>query len=709
MPRQAGTAIENNFKNGLITQATGLNFPENACTETQNCIFNFDGSVDRRLGFDFEDNFATKTINRTNSVVTTYLWKNVSGNGDINLVVVQVGATLYFYNVDSSTSTSLGALVTTVALSNVSGAPTAETIEAQFASGNGLLFVTHPYCEPMYITYVSSTLTATSTNITLKIRDLEGDTTDVSTITSRPTGARTGITKAHLYNLYNQGWNLANLNTWDGSQTTMPSNADVMWAFKNASDAFDMATLANVINGNSPAPKGHYITTLSATDRNTQVSTDDGTTITTVTESNTSFYRPSTCAFFAGRAFYAGIQYSPFNTRIYFSQIIQRTEQYGWCYQQNDPTSESNFDLLADDGGVISIPEAGTIIKLFAIIGGLVVFAQKGIWLITGSTGIGFTAIDYTVQKLSAIANLSAKSFVDIGGRPSWWATEGIYLLSSDQSGNPSVQSLTFDKVKDYYDSIPTDSKSNAKGSFNYVTGVAQWIFRSTASGTANEDYEFDTVLNLNMGTGAFYPWTIPSSSVSINSIVLLDGTTGNLTSANVVDDSANLVIDDSGNQVIAFSSTNSGVIPQFAYLVSYASGGSYKFTFAAARNTDYVDWFQYDDTGTNYTSYFVSGYKIRGDALRKWTNNFLTLYSRNDTTTQFYIQGLWDYATSSTTKRWSAAQLITNSATNYGYLSHRSKIRGSGKALQFYIYSKVGIPFSIIGWSAFDTADTSP
>src|SRR5690349_19732939 len=97
MARQAAVSVENNFSRGLITEASGLNFPENACTETYNCEFNLDGSVNRRLGFDFEANYETKTINRTNSVVRPYLWKNVAGNGDVTLLVVQVGLTIYFY------------------------------------------------------------------------------------------------------------------------------------------------------------------------------------------------------------------------------------------------------------------------------------------------------------------------------------------------------------------------------------------------------------------------------------------------------------------------------------------------------------------------------------------------------------------------------------------------------------------------------------
>jgi hypothetical protein len=181
MPQQVQFSVENNFANGHITDFTGLNFPENALFDTQNCEINYDGSVNRRLGFDFETGYSTKTINRTNNVVNSYLWRNVSGNGDVSLLVMQVGPTIYFYRTEGD-AFSTGAVSTTVTLTPVSGAPTPETVEAQFSDGNGLLFITHPYCEPMRVSYNTSTDTATATSITLKIRDFEGDTVDANAV-----------------------------------------------------------------------------------------------------------------------------------------------------------------------------------------------------------------------------------------------------------------------------------------------------------------------------------------------------------------------------------------------------------------------------------------------------------------------------------------------------------------------------------------------
>lgn len=712
MPRQAGIVVENNFTGGLITQASGLNFPENACVETYNCEFSLDGSVQRRAGIDFETNYTTKTINRDGCAVNSYVWRNVGGNGDVTLIVLQVGATIYFYKTTSS-SLSLGAVSTTVTLTGVAGAPSVITSEATFSDGNGYLFVTHPFCEPMRVSYNTSTDTATATNITIKIRDFEGDTADPYAVSERPTATLAALNVNHKYNLYNQGWlqpvtatatATANLAAWDTSQTTMPSNADIMWTFKNSSDVFSMSTIDNVIRGNTPAPKGHYILTLSNQDRDT-ASGLSGTTATT-----TSYYRPSTSAFWAGRVFYSGIAYNKFNSSIYFTQVVEREEQYGFCYQKNDPTAEDEFDLLPDDGGVIRIQEAGTIYKIGTVPGGLVAWAANGVWFITGSSGLGFTANDYTVQKISTIPTLNASSFVDVLGTWIWWNAEGIYVLASEGGNLPGIQSLTDTKIKSFYDAIPLNSKRYAKGIYDRLAKKVQWVYRSDDTTQITSAYEYDRILNLNTLTGAFFPWTVAEGTPKINGLVLGDVNSGATTLDNVIDGSSNNVIDGSGNQIVAFTTASVSAVPSIKYITSYSSGGSYAFTFADEASSNYLDWFRYDAVGVDYSSYFITGYKTRGNAIKDQQTNWVNIFTRmSDNELQYYFQAIWDFAATGNTGRWSSRQHVIEDDTDYVTRSKRLKVRGHGKTLQFYISSVTGEPLDILGWSSMDSVNAIP
>lgn len=711
MARQATVTVENNFKQGYVTEATGLNFPENACTETFDCIFNVDGTVERRLGFNFENNFSTKTIDRTGAVIQTFLWKNVSGDGDISLMVVQVGGTIYFWDATGA-AVSTGAIASNITLSTylASGAPSPNAVECQFASGDQYLIVTHPYCSPFRVAYDVASQTVTGTAITLQIRDFEGDSADSNAIDTRPTSTLAALDVHHRYNLQNQGWTTTNLTDWDTSQTTMPSNADINYLFKNSSDAFDFTNtqLNKVVTGNTPAPKGHYILTVWDQDR------DTASGLSGVTSKDSSYFRPSTCAFFAGRVFYSGLNYLGFNSDIYFTQIIERNEQYGQCYQANDPTTETFADLLPSDGGVIRIKEAGTVFKLFSISGALAIFASNGVWLVTGSTGLGFTANDYTVQKISSFNTISSQSFVDVAGYPAWWNADGIYILTAGEAGtasNPSIKSLSTSSIKSFYETIPLSAKQHACGYFHTVDGIIQWLFKLTDDEDPVDIYAFSYILNYNVFTNAFYIWRIPDSAVTINSIVVLDGTSGFISEANVVDDSANLVIDDSSNQVVAFTSTAtaSGANPTFKYVTSYLDAGVWKFTFSESNNINFLEWLSYDDVGQDFESTFTTGYKVRGQAIKKFQPTWINLYSDTTEATSYTFQGIWDYALNDGTNRTSSVSTITHSDTDYAFATRRIKVRGHGKALQFKVSSVSGLPFRIVGWSVLDTINALP
>jgi hypothetical protein len=705
MAQKAATLVENSFINGLVTEATGMNFPDKAVTETYDCEFDIDGSVYRRTAIDLEKDFDTKTIDRSSSAIKTYLWQNVAGNGNVTLAVVQVGDTLHFYETNGTGIFSSGEQATTVTLVPVAGAPVPDTVEAQFCDGNGYLIVTHPYCEPMRISYDIDAHTATKTNITIKIRDFEGAAADPYTVADRPNTTLGSLNTSHYYNLYNQGWNATNLAAWDTAQTTLPSNADVMWRFKDSSDNFDATTpsINRITSGNTPAPKGHFVLTLSNQDRNT------ASGLTGVLSTTTGFQRPSACAFFSGRVFYSGINYVGFNSNIYFTQILESTAGYGNAYQVNDPTAEDLFDLLPSDGGVITIPEAGTIIKMFTVPGGLCVFAANGVWFITGSTGLGFTANDYAVLKIADISTISDSSFVNVGGFPAWWNSEGIYIMQGGQT-MPTVKSMTYDTVKTFYDSIPVVSKRYARGFFDKTDGHIRWLYKSEPKSDIEAIYEYDRVLNYNIRTNAFYPWTISPSDVKVHSILSSELVTRPINVDIVAKNNlTDLVVDSLGNQVITYSASGNNDQQFDKYLVSYWDGSNYKFTFANRTDDTYKDWESYDNFGIMYNSYLITGFKLSGTAISKFQTNWVNIYSRLETPVTYNFQGLWDFATTGNTGRWSSSQQITHTDTNYSNTSRRLKVRGHGKALQFKVSSVLDQPFDIIGWSSLQTINSAP
>lgn len=697
MPRSNNIAVQNNFSKGLVTEATGLTFPENACTDTDNCIFDRTGLVTRRFSFDFESQYEENAVTLTGSVVVTYEWRDPAGDGNTIITVQQIGDTLTFYKASTSSSLSSGIIGTTIDLTDFapSGVSTVKDIECQFASGNGDLFVTNPHLNTFYVRYDPDANTVAATQIDLMIRDIiDGDKADILAVDARPAVNFSGLTAFHHYNLLNQSWTDDLLHAWDSAQTDMPANSDVSWYYKNASGDFSFTDVDKFSLGNTPASKGHYIFSVYDIDRDSIV--------TGATSEEIPTERVSTCAFFAGRVFYAGINAQGQNSKILFSQIIQSETQYGLCYQQNDPTSEKLFNLLATDGGVAIIPEIGNVIKMIPYQNSLLIFASNGVWALTGSqgTGLGFTASDYTVSKISEILTLSHTSFVNMEGVPLWWNLQGIYTMAPE--GN-SITSLTYSTIDSFFATVLPDSKRYARGVYDYENKVIRWLYRSTQANNVDERYVYDKILNFDRVTSSFYGWTVDNTKVQLNSITTVVSSGGLLIEEQVVVGVNNVQV--SGVNVVATVADNPTVGYVVKYLVSFNDSGV-QTTFAEhnENNTHYADWFTFDDIGVPYTSYFITGFSVHGQAAKKFQRNYIYLYLVGDEAGTFKIRSRWDYATSGNTGRWGNNQIVTVDEDTYKYVTRRLKLRGQGLACQLYVENNGTEPFGIIGWATLET-----
>lgn len=708
MPRNASSAIENNFTGGFVTQATGLNFPDNACFEMDNVVVSETGYAQRRFGFDFENNFLTNNLVNTEKAQSTYLWKNAAGDGNTNLVVQQNGGMLYFYNTSTATSLSAGLSANSVTLTSFQSSGSTQLNldqnECQYSTGLGYLFVTHPYCDPFYILFNPSDGSFTAAIINFTIRDLTGITEAGVLVNNRPTT----LTVNHEYNIINQGWTPTLYGTFHTAASAYPSNVDVWWTFNDDTDTFNPSTtLASVNGGSSPAPQGFFRLNPWNTSRAATALAQAGVTLslTGTVDQTSGTIRPSATEFHAGRVFYTGVNAPGYNSNIYFSRIIQQVTDAGLCMADDDPTSETLFDFLPSDGGIITIPQAGTIYRLISIGATLLVFAANGVWAISGSTGIGFDATDYAVTVVGLVRSVSATSYVIVDGSVAWWNATGINIVENDPQKGLYIQSMSDDKIKDFYLDIPTQSIRFARGMYNPRTHVIEWLYRTAPFADVTGTYTYDSALLYNTLIGAWYTWTIPTDQVQVNSICVIEGS-GSLTgSNNIVDGSGNLVVDGSGNQVVTFGFSQTQITTTTKYLV-YASGA---FTFAESFNVQYSDWTQFIPGGEDYVSYFVTGYRVKTQGERNAQVNYIFVFNDvTDGTNSYQFQTLWDYANNRNSGRWTQKQTPLLLSGNFDVVRNRLKVRGAGVAAQFKFTSVSGLPFNIIGWSTYDTANAS-
>ncbi len=750
MPRAQQNKVFNTFVKGLITEAGPQTFPENASTDEENCDLFAQGNRRRRLGANLEDNFSLSSQTVAVSTWDTYAisshkWDTVGGDGNTNFLVVQVGDTLYFYDL-ANTPLSGGQKGFTVDLNvfKAAGATEVEKSLVQVENGKGLLFVSGTKIESFFVEFDKDTDSIVSTQIQIEIRDFEG-VDDGLANDEEPTS----LSDSHDYNLKNQGWVPPNEGgtdptaTYFTSQTKYPPNSKQWWTGKNATDDFDPPTLTKFMVGNTLAPKGHFILKAFFKDRATVSGIPS-----LETESVTN--RPAATTFFSGRVWWAGVSGSKFNGNIYFNQILEGTTNIGKCYQINDPTSEDLNSLLSSDGGIIVIPEIGRVLKLFSMQDALIVLADNGVWSISGPEG-AFRATDFTVSKVSSVGIDSAESVVDVEGVPVWWGKTGINSMKQNEvTFRFGVINLSKDTVQTFYEDIPALSKVDAKGVYDIATKKISWLYRTAAQTDDRNRYRFDGVLVLDTRLGAFYPWTI-STFNSVPYYIGSSFTTSSLNSAtensNVLDGTDNVL--DGTDQIVIIDKIIQGSSTFVKFLVFTEGATNVNWSFGGFLSTTFKDWFSVDGVGVSYSSFFETGDELMGDIQRDKQSTYIhVLFNRTETAyvdgsyetwirpSGCFMQAKWEWSDNSNSAKFSpkvqvyrfqrrinevvldgldvmcdgTSQIfaeniyIPSSGTDFdnGFpvTITKNKVRGQGKALRLRFESEEGKDFDLLGWA---------
>lgn len=716
MPRTVNATVEANFINGLVTEATALNFPENACTDTDNCVFHQKGDVYRRYGIDFEPGYALKDIDRTGKASSSFFWRNAAGLNTKDFLVVQIGSVLYFYSVNNNAVTD-GLNASTIDISTFSSAVVTSkcsTYACQYTFGQGVLVVVNPYTDPFYVEYDSGTDSFSATKIDVTVRDTKGIPEGSPLVyNDRPLS----LTDTHKYNLWNQGWtetvaayyttpNTA-LNQYIGFTTAhrpihdYPSNADVWWLFKDANEAFNWTLIDLIKRGNTPAPKGFY--TYSAWD----IKRSDK--VPGVFDESSGEERPRCVAFHAGRAWYAGVQASGYGVKLYYSQTVKDPDFLGACHQINDPTNQYLFSILATDGGVIDILDCGTIVYLYSFQNLLLIFATNGLWVISGNQGIGFTPTDFVVKRISTVPSISSQSFVDVDGSVVWWNNDGIYTVTTanPQIGSVQVVSLTDKTIKTFYNDIPVDNKQWAQGAYNPLTRQVQWVYRYRPITNDTERYEFDRALTYNTITKSLYPWTFPHKDVKVIDVVCIPAYGTGLVDEITRDVDGSITLDVNGEPTVTRTLSTVLSAAVFKYLVVYDDTPAQKLTMAEACDINYVDFKTYDGVGNDFTSYAVSGYALPGKANLTAQESYIKIFCSNQDPSVVTVQGVWDYANSKASGRYTNVQTVQfDEISKRRFFFRKLKIRGKGTTLQLRFASVTGKPFNLSGWARFETIE---
>lgn len=721
MAQRLSQKTVNTFVKGLITEAGELTFPENASVDELNCLLQRDGSRRRRLSAELETDSVDSSWNvETTFVFHTGMWRNVAGQAGFDLLVVQNGSTLYFY--DTATEPYSGntkAFSVDLSTFEHSGSAGAGSAYVEMASINGDLVVVSSAINPFYIEYDPDAGTISTSQINIKTRDFEwqGDTT------SYDTGIATAsATTARKYDTANAGWTgdkgSAALSTYLSAESEYPPLTLAWYAGKDSNGNFSVSEWQKIFSGTSLTGNGHFILDFFAKDR----STASGITGITIEYENSRF---QSVAAFSGRIFYAGLTSAKNGGRILFSKQLDNISEAGQCYQQNDPTSEDFSDLLDTDGGTILIPEAMNIQKLYVVSSSLYVFAENGVWRISGVDNV-FRATEYSVQKVTSTGIQNARTFVDIEGVPVWWSKNGIHTVSIDSvSGNAGEQNLSLATIQDFFDQIDGNAKNNCKGVYDAINKRVLWFYPENGETVVNKK---NRVLTLDATLQAFYPWKVSDEASNTSYIVGAEYYTGfgsDVVDVDVLLSTGDDVVTSAGDDVV-ISRLSQIAEANSAIILMVRNGSTGKMTMALFKGTDFLDW------GTaNYSSYAEAGYDFMGDLMLKKTSPYVIVYMRpteegfTGTEESGYdpiressllVSSYWDFRTTTSSAAQQAYRLKyvpvvnTENLAEWDYpeevVSTRLKLRGYGRSMRLRFESEQGKDFILLGYGVLQGAN---
>lgn len=706
MPQSLNQKAVNNFIRGLITEAGEMTFPDGASVDERNCDLRRDGSRRRRLGAAKEGGsvLSTFTVSDTD-IISTGDWVNVAGNANLEFLVIQKGSTLYFYN-KADLPHSDQELAETVDLTSFehSGSAGAETAKCQFTSIKGNLVVSSQAIEAIAVEYDETAGTFSETQIDFLVRDFEwqGDTTTYYSDDGSPTNDR-------KYDAKNAGWASGN-----GAPSDLTKRLTHPWYSGKDSDGnYSSSEFNKIYSGTTLTGNGHFILDFFTKDRG-NVSGLSGLTKMTDPEPN----RFRCVEAFSGRVFYAGLESSANAGSILFSGLIETIGDLGRCHQVNDPTAEFLSDLLDTDGGVIKIPDAVKIQKLYAYQSSLFVFADNGVWQITGVDGV-FTASSYSVNRVSRVGLLQPDTFVSADGIPFWWSRYGIHTLQSDPvSGQGQEQNLTLSTIQSFWDRIDVEDKYKVTAAFDAINKRIFWAYPDSGESVESKLNNF---LILDIPLQAFYPWRIEDVETNTDSVVGLAFYSGYGADSLELDVTANSGVDDvitsAGDDVVSeqISTFNTG---DSAIVLLVRDGITNKLTMGAFYNQDFLDW-----GSVNYVSYAETGYDFIGDAILKKSAPYLVTYCRLTETgftgTEFTgyeavrpsgltVASAWDFKDTFSVgqqlyRKKFPVVVDPNNLNEYNYpedvITSRVKVRGTGRSMRLRYESEQGKDFQLIGW----------
>lgn len=742
------------FSKGLVTELNPIAGQIDTTVDESNFNLLSNGTRRRRLGLDIEEGGSMLPTGLDlstlkSSATSSFLWEGAAGIAENKFVVVQLGNTIRFFKSDYQT-TLMGSLTLPFNIST----------KLAFGAIEGFLGVVAGTPNIGLVEYNSQAQSFQFSQFRVKIRDQFGIQETIDSRYETDKQFRGELNWQHYYNLFNQGWAVPRKPWLYGPDwapvdavelainallpAIVPSNSDVVWtgiarkpiaedSLENI-EAFHYAQYIAVTGSDTKAAKGHFLidafnrggSRYDAWMQNKSKYPQTGNLAGSFNQlPDTTTGGPTSIASFAGRLFYSGCNgvvlegdgRSPnYNNYVFFTQLIKSRLDFPKCYQEGDPTSRENTDIVDTDGGFFSVSEAINIHTMYAISDKLILIAENGVWAVTGGSGYGFAATNYKIDKLSTFGGIPNKSFVEHGGSGFFWGWNGIFNISKDQYGDLKVQNITKPIIESYYNVIPNPSKYGVQGFVDKNREQIRWIYTegSPFEGSITKE------LVLDLKFQAFYPYTFSQQANDLATVIggiqLSDFGLGSQDSNVVIGN--DLVAEDT-EFVVVSSTTQLKVSSGVKYLVAYRTGGTIALLLAEYRDPLYRDW-MFTGTPSDAPAFMTSNAFTGADFTISKQMPYVTMafaetekiVSNNIVTQESACVGrfMWNYANGAQSGKWSRSlQMYRKTrfffadqyiSTGFAVNLTKTKVRGIGKAFALRVDTEPAKDCHIYGWN---------
>lgn len=770
--KQAQRAEINTFVKGLITEASPLNFPPDASADEENFDLHRDGSRSRRLGMDFEEVFQMRDtgldlLEVDNAGINSYKWKDVAGTVTLELQVVQFNQRIVFFDTSKSSISTEGFIGELILSEFPINKP------YFFASIEGYLIVVAGVDSFAIISYNQDAGTLTLEYDRIKIRDVFG-VEEPNQNYENDVSFRGLQDPYHYYNLQNQSWGISRLARYPipGSSRIafvdpiqayrqiyfplVPSNSEQVWTgmqftpVTGGADPYErMFTnlFSETIGSKLVSAKGYFIidalrrgqSRVEAQIANADKYQElfkwpvDGSVVMSIVPARADFTPggASCVTEYAGRIFYSGFEgrvidgdaRSPnYSNYVFFSQLVKNKRDLAKCYQEGDPTSREENDLVDTDGGFLRISEAIGITSMVNIGSQLIVLATNGIWSITGGSDYGFAATNYKVTKISTIGCVSNTSIVVEGEQVFYWAFDGIYTINRNQFGDLVVSSLTVNTIQKFYDEISTLSRERAFGLYDTLDKKIRWLYREGplfGTGCIIKELIFDTQL------GCFYPYRIMTPTINGTTVVgmfITEPLRTGFEEDNVFVDAEQVVM--AGDAVIIDGQFVDSVRSNIKYITLRNQSEDVIYTFSQYKDRTFRDWKAIDGVGIDAEAFFLTGDQTVGDsAVMKQVPYLIAHMFRTERTVDSngvpqnpsgcIVRVRWSFTDGSQSGKWTVPFQIYRYPrmfygdvgagtyeTGHSLITSKSKVRGRGQAFAIHFKTEPDKDCQLIGWN---------